>query len=190
MADINLYLKNFKKSGDNIWFEKIYLEVLPQIYRYFYLKSCDRQLSEDLASEVFLRVYKNLRKTNLNEKTFSAWIYRIAYNLLMDHYRKKAAKGYGTEVPVEELARDLVEENAILKNSSILKKELGFDNLKLLKGIAGLTKLQRDAVILKFVEDFDYATIAEILGKRQSTVRGILFRAINCLKNEVIKNGQ
>lgn len=187
MADINLYLKNFKKSGDNIWFEKIYLEFLPQIYRYFYLKLFDRQLSEDLASEVFLRVYKNLGKINLNEKAFRAWIYRIAYNLLMDHYRKRSRNEHGREVPIEEAARDLTEENAILKNSSILKKELGFNNLKLLEGIARLTKLQRDVVILKFVEDFDYATIAYILEKRQSTIRGILFRAISCLKNEVRK---
>ena len=183
MVDINLYLKNFKKGGDNIWFEKIYLESLPGIYRFFYLKLFDRQLSEDLASEVFIRVYRNLRKTNLNEKTFKAWIYKIASNLLIDHYRK--SPGYKNETSLEEASGDLIEENALLKNSSILKKELGFENYKLMKSIAGLTKLQKDVVILKFVEDFDYVTIANILGKRQSTVRGILFRAITKLKNNI-----
>jgi RNA polymerase sigma-70 factor (ECF subfamily) len=183
MANINLYLKNFKKSGDNIWFEKIYLEFLPGIYRFFYLKLLDKQLSEDLTSEVFIRVYKNLQKTNLNEKTLSAWIYKIAYNLLIDHYRKKT--GNIKELSIEEVYDSLIDENELLNNSSILKKELGFENLKLLKSMSGLTKLQKDVIMLKFVENFDYATIANILGKKQSTVRGILFRAITKLKNDI-----
>lgn len=186
MLNINLYLKNFKRSGDNVWFEKIYLKFLPGIYRFFYLKLFDKQLSEDLASEVFIRVYKNLRKTNLNNKTFQAWIYKIASNLLIDHYRK--APGYAKEISLEETTGDLIENNTLLNNSPILKKELGFGNFKLIEGMAGLTKLQRDVIILKFVEDFDYTTIANILGKRQSTVRGILFRAITKLKNEIKKN--
>lgn len=186
MVNINLYLKNFKKSGDNIWFEKIYLSFLPVIYRFFYLKLFDKQLSEDLASEVFIRVYKNLGKTDLNEKTFRIWIYKIASNLLIDYYRKKP--GYGKEISLEEAADNLIEENGLLKDSSLLKKELGFENFKLIKGMTGLTKLQKDVVILKFVEDFDYATIADILGKKQSTIRGILFRAVTRLKNEIKKN--
>ena len=186
MVNINSYLKNFKKSGDNIWFEKIYVQFLPRIYRFFYLKLFDKQLSEDLTSEVFIRVYKNLQKINLNAKTFQSWIYRIALNLLMDHYRRKTR--YGKEEPLEETADDLIGNDMLLKNSSILKKELGFENFKLIGAIGKLTKLQKDIIILKFVEDFDYETIANIFGKSQSTIRGILFRAITKLKNEIKNN--
>lgn len=186
MVNINLYLKNFKKSGDNRWFERIYTEFLPRIYRFFYLKLFDKQLSEDLTSEVFIRVYKNLRKVNLNTKTFQAWIYRIASNLLIDHCRKKIR--YVKEEPIEETADNLIENNALLKNSSILKKELGFENFKLISAMGKLTKLQRDIIILKFVEDFDFETIARIFGKSQSTIRGILFRAITKLKSEIRNN--
>ena len=186
MANINLYLKNFKKSGNNIWFEKIYVQFLPRIYRFFYLKLFDKQLSEDLTSEVFIRVYKNLQKINLNAKTFQAWIYKIASNLLMDHYRRKTR--YGKEEPLEETADDLIGNDMLLKNSSILKKELGFENFKLIDAMGKLTKLQKDIIILKFVEDFDYKTIANIFGKNQSTIRGILFRAITKLKNEIKNN--
>jgi len=186
MVNINLYLKNFKKSGDDTWFEKIYIKFLPRIYRFFYLKLFDKQLSEDLASEVFIRVYKNLRKINLNAKTFQVWIYRIASNLLIDHYRKKT--GYGKEEPFEEKAGDLIENDMFIKNSPVLKKELGFENFKIIDAIGKLTKLQKDIIILKFVEDFDFETIARIFGKKQSTIRGILFRAMTKLKNEVKNN--
>ncbi len=158
---------------------------MPRIYRFFYLKLFDKQLSEDLTSEVFIRVYKNLRKVNLNTKTFQPWIYRIASNLLIDHHRKKTR--YAKEEPFKETVDDLIENNALLKNSSILKKELGFENFKLISTMGKLTKLQRDIIILKFVEDFDFETIARIFGKNQSTIRGILFRAITKLKSEIKK---
>lgn len=182
MVNINLYLKNFKKSGDNIWFEKIYTLFLPRIYRYFYLRLPDRQLSEDLTSEVFIRVYKNLRKVNLNTKTFYAWIYRIASNLLIDYYRKNSK--YGKDEPLEVISDEKKDKNMNVNNNSLFKKELAFENIKLMEAMMKLTELQKDVVILKFVEDFDYKTISNILGKKQSTVRGILFRAVTKLKEE------
>ncbi len=186
MANINLYLKNFKKDGNNIWFEKIYTLFLPRIYRYFYLRLFDRQQAEDLTSEVFIRVYKNLRKTNLNTKTFRAWIYKIASNLLIDHFRKN--RRYVKDKPLEEINNKLISSDILIKNSPLLKKELGFENIKLIEAIGKLTKLQKDVVILKFLEDFDYETISKILGKKQSSVRGISFRALTKLKDEIKNN--
>jgi len=87
MENIADYLKNYKKSKDTKWFEKIYDLMLPKIYRFYYLKTFSRELSEDLTSEVFIRVYSNLGKTDLNERSFMAWIYKIANNLLIDHFR-------------------------------------------------------------------------------------------------------
>ena len=66
-----------------------------------------------------------------------------------------------------------------------MKKELSFENHKLVEAMCKLTTLQKNIVILIFVMDFDYKTIANILGKSQSTIRGILFRAINILKSEI-----
>jgi RNA polymerase sigma-70 factor, ECF subfamily len=183
MADINLYLKNFKKDGSNIWFEKIYTLFLPRIYRYFYLRLFVHQQAEDLTSEVFIRVYKNLRKTSLNDKTFSIWIYRIASNLLIDHFRKN--EQHSKDEPLEEMDNKLAGSDMFIKNSPLLKKELGFENIKLIEAIEKLTKLQKDVVILKFVEDFDYVTISKILGRKQLSVRGIAFRALTKLKEEI-----
>jgi DNA-directed RNA polymerase specialized sigma24 family protein len=60
MDNIDKYLINYRKSGDKVWFEKIYYDFMPKIYNFFYFKTMDKQISEDLASEVFLKAYKNL----------------------------------------------------------------------------------------------------------------------------------
>jgi len=188
MDNINIYLKKYKKSGDKIWFEKIYQHFMPKIYRYFYFKVLDKQMAEDLTSELFIKVYKNLMTANLNSRAFRAWIYKIAKNLLIDFYRKtgkdkeEALQFEGFE---DKENSDLVEDNFFIKNSSIIEKELGFQNCKLIEAMNKLTKLQRDVLLLKFIEDFDYKTIADIFEKKQLTIRGILFRALAKLKSEI-----
>ena len=57
MKYIEEYLKNYNKSKDMKWFEKIYNLMMPKIYRFYYLKTFSRELSEDLTSEVFIKVY-------------------------------------------------------------------------------------------------------------------------------------
>ena len=182
MKNIAEYLKNYKKSKDTKWFEKIYNLMMPKIYRFYYLKTFSRELSEDLTSEVFIRVYRNLDKTDLNKRSFMAWIYKIANNLLIDYFRKNTNSSL--QVELEEDSIKIADEDILIKSSSLLRKELGFKNISLVSALNKLTGLQRDIVLLKFLEDMDYDTIASIFGKRASTVRGIIFRALTKLKEE------
>ena len=182
MKNIADYLKNYKKSKDTNWFEGIYNIMMPKIYRFYYLKTFNRELSEDLTSEVFIRVYSNIDKTDLNERSFMAWIYRIANNLLIDHFRKN--KDSELQVELEEDSIKMFDEDILMKNSSLLQRELGFSNISLLSALNKLTGLQKDIILLKFLEDMDYDTIASIFGKRVPTIRGIIFRALTKLKEE------
>ena len=184
MINIDSYLKRYKDSGDKIWFEKIYRHYMPKIYRFYYFKLKDRQLAEDLTSELFIRVYKGLRNTNLNSKSFSVWIYRIASNLLIDYFRKTGKTNECSAAPEE--FNNLIQQSS--SGASYFDKiESGFENHKLISAIGKLTKLQRDVILLKFVEDTDYDTIGRILKKRKSTVRGIVFRAMTELRTEIKK---
>ena len=190
MDDIDKYLINYRKSGDKIWFEKIYYHFLLKIYNFFYFKTMDEQISEDLTSEVFLKIYKNLQDKEFNSKSFNVWIYKIASNQLIDYFRKTKTdreKTFLTDWNEQDNIQDssLLENDFFIKNSMLIKKELGFENHKLAEAMCKLTTLQKNIVILIFVMDFDYKTIANILGKSQSTIRGILFRAINILKSEI-----
>lgn len=145
----------------------------------------NRELSENLTSEVFIRVYKNIRKTNLNRRSFAVWIYRIANNILIDHFKKKN-RSYE---PIENVIDSIhVNDKEVLKqNSSYLRSKLGIENKELMSALDILTGLQKDIIILRFVEDFDYETIAKIYKKTKGTVRGIVFRAIERLRKEMTK---
>ncbi|MDZ7837868.1 MAG: sigma factor-like helix-turn-helix DNA-binding protein [Actinomycetota bacterium] len=99
--------------------------------------------------------------------------------MLIDYYRKQDRSAM-QPLPNQEQAAG--ENNGFIDNSTFLSVELGIKNEKLFKALSRLTDLQREVVILKFIEDFDYKLISRITGKRQNTLRGIVFRALDGLK--------
>jgi len=185
MKNIGEYIKKYKRSRDKKWFSLIYQEMMPGIYRFYYFRTMNREISEDLVSEVFIRVYRNIGKANLNERSFMAWIYRIANNLLIDYYRKSS--GTNTEpLDYNQLNQEEIPADEIFKKtSSFFRKEFGIQNSELLNAIGRLTGLQKEAILLRFVEDMDYGTIAGILNKSKGTIRGIIFRAMEKIREEI-----
>jgi len=183
MGDVGSYIKEYKRTGENKWFAMIYEETMPRIYRYYYFKTMERELSQDLTSEVFIRVYTNLRKTSLDERTFMVWIYRVARNLLIDHFRKNNKNN----LPIEQVIDNIKinDEQVLIQESSFLKKELGLEKPQLIAALNNLTGLQKDVLILRFVEDMDYGTIAGIFKKGRGTIRGIVFRAMEKIRKEM-----
>jgi RNA polymerase sigma-70 factor, ECF subfamily len=183
MSNIEDHIRKYIKTGDRKWFSMIYEETMPRIFRYYYFKTMHRELSEDLTSEVFIRVYRNLRNTRLNGKTFISWIYRIAHNLLVDHLRKNKKSAQSLEQAMDNTW--VTDEQVLKQESSYLKKELDLERPELISAIGKLTGLQKDVIILRFMEDMDYGTIARIFGKNKGTIRGIVFRAVEKLKEEM-----
>ncbi len=187
MDDITLYLVNYKKSKDKIWFEKIYYCFMPKIYKYFYYKTLDKQISEDLSSIVFFKIYNNLETKNFNSKSFTVWIYKVAKNQLIDHIRKtkKDLRNIPFSTQDDNLENILVENDFFLKNSILVKKEFSIENPKLSDALDELKPIQRDVLVLLFIMDFDYKTISKIFGKNESTIRGIIFRSLNYLRSKL-----
>lgn len=190
MSDINSFLTNYRKSGKKIWFEKIYYFFMPKIYNFFYFRTADKQLSEDLASEVFLKVYSNLQTKKFDSRSFSIWIYKISKNQLIDYFRKTRNERETTFLKDWQdndviLDDNLSDNDFMVNNSDLLKKEFAFENTKLIEAMEKLTPLQKNVILLIFAMDFSYETVADILTKKQSTIRGIVFRAVNILKSEI-----
>ena len=188
MKNIGKYIKYFRKSRDKKWFAKIYQEVMPGIYRFYYFKTKNRELSEDLVSEVFIRAYRSLGKTNLNERSFMVWIYTIAKNLLIDHFRKNTGTTEELDPVLDQI--QVPEEEILKESSSLFRKEFSFENTELITALDGLTGLQKDIIILRFVEDMDYDTIAGIFNKSKGTIRGIIFRAMQGLRKEMGRDNE
>lgn len=152
---------------------KYYWEYHEKIYRYLYFRSYeDRELAEDLTSETFLKAFEKLDTFN-PEHSFSSWIYAIARNSLIDHFRKHSNTSVSLEPYEEELESDFEVEIQI--NNKLTRREL-------LKGVYQLPKNLQEVVILKYFNDYKNSEIQEMLDINPSTLRVHLHRAMKQLQ--------
>lgn len=89
----------YSQRGDRDAFASLYDTHRDGIHRYIFFRVADPELAEDLTSEVFLRAWGNLKTFRIGRSPFAGWLYRIAHNAVIDHYRTRK-----TVVPLEEVA--------------------------------------------------------------------------------------
>jgi len=150
---------------------KLYFYFYHKIYRYAFYRVKNREDAEDITSEVFVRMVKFLNK---QKGSFQAWLYRIAANLVVDHYRRNARKKevslngdyYGEKI-----------ENKQENSEKILLHHT------LMRALDELTEEQQQIITLKFIEGYNNNEISEILSKSVGAVKALQFRALNCLKD-------
>jgi len=188
-SELNLYLKLFKKSGDKAYFEKIYHHFLSNIYRFVFFQILNKQTAEDITSEIFIKVYNNLRKSNLNSATFKSWLYKIAQNTITDYFRKenKNKSNISLEQYIELTNEEDLKDINFIKEENFLENEFQFKNEKLLSLLSKLTDEQKKILLLKYVDELDYKTISSILNKKQSALRTMNFRTLKYIKEELNK---
>jgi RNA polymerase sigma-70 factor, ECF subfamily len=187
--ELNICIKQFKKSGDNVYFEKIYHHFLSKIYRFIYFQVLDNQIAEDLTSEVFIKIYGSIRKSNLNASIFKAWAFKIAHNATIDYFRreKKNKNDVSFEQYVEEYNEHEIKDKNLIKEEKYLANELLLANDKLMDLINRLPAEQKKIVLLRYADELDYKTIGTILNKNESAVRTMSFRALKYIKEEINK---
>src|SRR3989338_3734654 len=163
------------QDGDHQAFSRLYDIFIDPIYRYVYYRvnSAD---AEDLVETVFLKVWENIRQYKPKKKSFSAWVFRIAHNLVVDYYR--AAKDRNFEELDMQIADQDRQHNPIKTVQNIL------DNQTLKIALRKLKKPYRDLVVYKFINELSNREIAEILGKSEGSLRILQFRALKALKKE------
>lgn len=164
------------QEGDQDAFAKIYDNFIDQIYRYVYYRVQGEDV-EDIVETVFLKVWENLKQYKPQQKSFSAWVFRIAHNLVIDHYRAAKDKAY------EELNPDLPDLDR--QHHPIKVVQDRFDNAVLKKAMVKLKKQYHDIILYKFVNELSNSEIAEILGKSEGSLRILQFRALKALKREL-----
>lgn len=173
--DIRSYSDNvlIKKSqnGDKEAFGKIYMKYLDPIYRYIYFRvNQNRQEAEDLTELVFFKALERVDKYQENGHSFRAWLYTIARNTVVDHWRR----GAGTS----SLTIDVANGDRTPEESLIFDEE----NKDLLEAIDQLNEEQRQLVVLKFIEGVSNREIAAILNKKEDAVRAMQYRALKQLR--------
>lgn len=162
----------FKAQQNPEYFAPLYDYYLPKIYNYVYHRVHNTQLAEDLVSEIFYKALANINKFKWQRRSFACWLYTIARNQVIDHFRKKDT------VLFDESKTDITdgEDNPEEKVMRECTKE------ELLNAIKALSSEQQDALLLRFQEGLKIQEIAGVLGKNEGAVKALLFRGLKNLR--------
>jgi RNA polymerase sigma-70 factor (ECF subfamily) len=166
------------QDGNRAALEELYLMHFDRIYSYLHLSVGNRHDAEDLTTQTFLRMLEAIGRFRWREVPFSAWLFRIAHNLAMDHFR--ASKRVQTEQEVQPPPGS--EETSA--------EEQAFDSIGragMLELIERLSPEQRQVLTLKFLFGFANGEVASILGKTEGAVKSLQHRALASLQKHVVR---
>ena len=167
-------------NGNNDAFSEILLRYKNLVYSIILRMINDTEEANDLAQEVFIKVYKNLDKYQPEFK-FSTWLIKISTNSVIDYRRKKK---YET-VNIDDLDSDLSESNTP-EISYIKKEEKQFIEIAL----NSLPDMYKIPIILFHKQGFSYQEISDIINEPLSKVKNRIFRGRKILKESLIKEGE
>jgi RNA polymerase sigma-70 factor (ECF subfamily) len=165
------------KNGNAADFGRLYDLFFPKIYRFIYYRVGHKETAEDLAEEVFLKVHSKIAGL-VSEIAFEAWIYQIARNMVIDHYRKQKFT-----VALEDVENTLEYESNVIDVLS-----LEHDQKTLLKLLKNLSADEQALLKMKFFENLDNSSIAAILHKSEGAIRVMQHRAIAKLQKLLADN--
>src|SRR2546430_4153687 len=169
-------LVDFAQRGDREALEELYLLHFDRVYSYLHLSVGNRHDAEDLTTQTFLKMLEAIGRFRWQSAPFSAWLFRIAHNLSMDHFRATKRWQPEEEVPEPAGAQESSAEDEALQ--SIGRKSM-------LRLIEDLSNEQQQVLTLKFVFNFSNGEAATILGKSEGAVKSLQHRALAALQKRI-----
>lgn len=162
------------RSGDETAFVETYEFFGPKIYRHALFRTSSPETADDIMSETFVRAWETIRVKAAEVQRLRAFLYRIADNLIIDHYRRNARSAIAISDEIEETLRapgDPHEEIDRLLKSDRLAQEL-----------ERLRPETRDLLVMRYVDDLSIEEIASMTGKKKNAIYVALHRAVKELK--------
>jgi RNA polymerase sigma-70 factor (ECF subfamily) len=157
----------------------VYEEYHDAIYRYLYHHLGEMQTAQDLSADVFRRLLQALRKGGGPTRNLSAWLYRVAHNLIVDELRRREHRDH--ESLDDTLGDVLQAETTSLDELAGQAIATGRVRCALLT----LTDEQRQVVVLKYLEGMSNPEVAEITGKTVGAVKALQHRALDALRAQL-----
>ncbi len=164
------------QEGDFEAFGGLYEQYIDAIFAFILRKTSDRQVAEDLTSQVWIKAMKGLETfTKRKWASFKSWIYRIAQNSVIDYYRTKK----------EQLDLDNITEIGFSDNlANCIDNK---DKLREVQTILqGFTPIEREVVILRVWDDLSYKEISKLVGKKEDNCKQIYKRTIEKLQAHIL----
>jgi RNA polymerase sigma-70 factor (ECF subfamily) len=160
------------KSGNHEAFGQVYDILAKPLYRYISFRMPEDE-REDLLEGVFLKVWENLKKYKKQQNGFSAWVFRIAHNLIADFYRSR-------KMDLVELDFEIADEERTHSPVRFTQNSLHAEALG--NALKKLTPIYRQIIVLKFINELSNKELTEILGKTEGALRILQFRALKSLR--------
>jgi RNA polymerase sigma-70 factor, ECF subfamily len=152
-------------------FAEIYERFYQGIFNYTFYRLGDEPLAEDITAEVFVKALEAIDTYTFRGIPFSAWLYRIANNMVTDHFRRKPRHNHlpleETQIATDDNPNDMMER--------------GFTQRELQNALNLLTDEQQQVIILKFVDGMSNIEVAQVLGKTEGAIKSLQHRALASL---------
>jgi RNA polymerase sigma-70 factor, ECF subfamily len=168
------------QQGDRTALEELYLIHFDRIYSYLHMTVGNRHDAEDLTTQTFMRMLESIGKFRFQTAPFSAWLFRIAHNLSMDHFRANRRWQPEDEVPEPHGSEERSAEDEAFQS---IGRQSMFDL------VDSLSQEQQQVLTLKFVFNFSNGEAATILGKTEGAVKSLQHRALVSLQKQITSPG-
>jgi RNA polymerase sigma factor (sigma-70 family) len=158
------------QNGDNQAFGLLYDNYIRTIYNFIYYKTFHKETAEDLTSQTFLKVLKNINSVD-PEKSFRSWLYKVAQNTVLDHYR------------TQRMTSDIDDLWDLSDDTDIVLEVDDADSVRTLKKhLNTLPQSDRDIILMRVWQELSYKEIAEIVGKTEASCKMSYSRSIKKLR--------
>ncbi len=157
--------------GDSDAFGELYEATLNRIYRYIYFRVSDDATAEDLTSKVYLKAWESLPRYKTGNSPFLAWLYTIAHNAVIDHYR----------VTRQHIQLDEISNLADHEDLPHEQCENRAEAEKLRRALQLLTPEQREVVTMKLLDGLTTEQIAARIHKTPGAIRALQMRGLQAL---------
>ncbi len=172
-------------SGDESALASLIERHQSKIYGFIYSKINDRDLSDDIFQDTFIKVIKTLKSQSYNEEgKFLPWVMRIAHNLVVDHFRKAKKMPYQRETE-EYSIFNYMTDNSLNIEGQIISEQVESDLSKLLDE---LPADQKEVLVMLMYQDLSFKEIADLTGVSINTALGRMRYALLNLRKIIEKN--
>lgn len=156
------------QQGDVEAFARLYEAYFDRIYRYVVIRIRNEMEAEDITQQVFIKVLKSIPGYKCKGIPFSAWLYRIAHNQVIDFVRKKGKK---VIVPIDGLPIASADDPEYIVEERISVEQLKVATKK-------LTPAQQEVISLRFAAELSIAEVAKIMGKSEGAIKALQHSAV------------
>jgi len=164
-------------GGDREAFGQLYEQYVGRIYNYIYYRTGNAYDAEDLTERVFMRALRHIGRYNQRGLPFSAWLYRIAHNLVANWHRDNSRR---KEIPLDDGI--LSTHPGGFPESEMMRVE---EQENLLRVIRSLPSERQQLLILKFVDHLSNAEIGLVMGRTEGAIKSLYHRTLLAVRDEL-----